>query len=179
MVEAWSSSYTSSWSYHTCQKHVKDLPSPIFCCHLKMVAQEPDRTSCFARVVGPPNGAWWESHWNPLKSIEGHCESMWLAFEMTDLYGFLMFEMMYPWWSIGLECRWNSLKTMFLISICQFWRQQGRPEGSLFLVKLHHPQDSRGSPRYGMFAVIFSHATVNYAEKSSRNEAPTCPVHWQ
>lgn len=120
MVEAWSSSYTSSWSYHTCQKHVKDLQFPIFCCHLKMVAQEPDRTSCFARVVGPPNGAWWESHWNPLKSVEGHCESMWLAFEMTDFYGFLMFEMMYPWWSIGLECRWNSLKPCFWFQSANF-----------------------------------------------------------
>lgn len=59
--------------------------------------------------------------------------------------------MMIHWIGVQMEL----LKTMFLISICQFWRQQGRPEGSLFLVKLHHPQDSEGSPRYGIVAGIF------------------------
>lgn len=178
MVEAWSSSYTSSWRYHTCQdmsriSHLRSFVS------MENGCAGAGKNFVFRTCGGP-------TQWCMMRVSLESVEVRWgaLRIDVAGVWndGFLWIfdvwddvSMMIHWIGVQMEL----LKTMFLISICQFWRQQGRPEGSLFLVKLHHPQDSRGSPRYGMFAVIFSHATVNYAEKSSRNEAPTCPVHWQ
>lgn len=47
--------------------------------------------------------------------------------------------------------------TTFLIRICQFWRRQATIKTWRFLVvsKTHHPQDSQGSPRYGIFCRHF------------------------